>query len=79
MIPGSFDPQTAREIVGDAEARGIEAKARQDADSGTFDPPDQRGQPGDTYGWLMQLAMRAVVYREQFRKRTARNERKAKA
>jgi hypothetical protein len=39
MTPKSFDIDTAKEIVGDARMRVIEAKARQDADNGTIDKP----------------------------------------
>ena len=79
MKPGSFDPATAREVVGDTEARKIEAKARAAADAGRFDKPDERGAPDDSYQWLVYLAMCAVVYRTQHTKRTARNKRKAAA
>ena len=39
MTPKSFDIDTAKEIVGDARMRTIEAKARQDADNGIMDKP----------------------------------------
>ena len=39
MTPKSFDIDTAKEIVGDAQMRTIEAKARQDADNGVMDKP----------------------------------------
>jgi hypothetical protein len=39
MTPKSFDIDTAKEIVGDARMRVIEAKARQDADNGVMDKP----------------------------------------
>jgi hypothetical protein len=39
MTPQSFDIDTAKEIVGDTRMRVIEAKARQDADSGIMDKP----------------------------------------
>lgn len=39
MKPGSFDIDTAKELVGDERMRPIEAKARTDADAGRFDPP----------------------------------------
>ncbi len=39
MTPGSFDAETSREMVGHERALVIEAKARVDADKGTFDPP----------------------------------------
>ena len=37
MTPKSFDIDTAKEIVGDARMRNIEAKAWQDADNGVMD------------------------------------------
>jgi hypothetical protein len=37
MTPKSFDIDTAKEMVGDARMRVIEAKARQDADNGVRD------------------------------------------
>jgi len=77
MSPLSFDPVTARVVVGDAEARVIEAKARADADAERFDPP--RMATGGTYWEGAQSQMAAVVYREQFTKRRARIERKAAA
>ena len=73
MTPLSFDAQTAREIVGDAEARVIEAKARADADAGGWDAPKV---DGVTYWSKVQAQMSVIVYREQFFKRKARNERK---
>jgi hypothetical protein len=74
MTPLSFDPTTAREVTGDAEARAIEAKARADADEQTFCPPATNG--GETYWGQVQAAMRLIVYREQYTKRMSRNERK---
>lgn len=73
MTPLSFDAQTAREIVGDNEARAIEQKARQDADKSEYAAPCVTGK---TYWAQVQAQMRAIVYREQFMKRKARNERK---
>ena len=74
MTPGSFDPTTAREITGDELARSIEAKARHDADAGNFSPPTV---DGATYWDKAQSEMRVVIYREQYAKRLARNNRKA--
>lgn len=73
MTPGSFDHQTARQITGDAESRTIEAKARQDADAKTWEPPSLGG---ETYWGQVQAEMRLAVYREQWSKRNDRNERK---
>jgi hypothetical protein len=68
MIPLSFDPQTAREMTGDEAARVIEAKARSDADAGTFDPPK----------WVcLRSQMQIVVYTDQFYRRDNRNRRKS--
>lgn len=72
MTPRSFDPITAREITGDELARTIEAKARRDAGKGTFDPPDVAGV---TYWGGVQKEMRAVIYREQYKRRLSRNAR----
>lgn len=74
MQPGRFDPETAREVVGDTLSRTIEAKARADADNGSFDPPQG---VGATYWECVQTEMQAVVYRTQFQKRTKRIARKA--
>lgn len=72
MTPNSFDPATSREMTGDDRARTIEAKARADADKGTFDPPAH----GDGSYWAQcQAAFERQVYTAQFHKRTLRNER----
>lgn len=73
MTPLSFDATTARKVTGDEESRAIEAKARADADAQTFDAPKIEGA---TYWGQVQAQMRAVVYRDQYTKRVARNERK---
>jgi len=73
MIPGSFDHTTAREIIGDGFARTIEEKARKDADAENFDPPIVDGK---TYWENVTKEMRVIVYREQYKKRIARNLRK---
>jgi len=74
MTPGSFDPITARDIIGDEPARAIETKARMDADAKTFACP---GVDGSTYWANVENEMRAVLYREQYAKRLARNARKS--
>ncbi len=74
MTPLSFDPMTAREFTGDAEARRLEAKARGDADAQVFDPP--RALSNGTYADMVRASMWAIVYREQYTKRLARNKRK---
>jgi hypothetical protein len=77
MIPRSFDAVTAREAVGDERARVIEAKARADADKGRegYKPPvyDESG----SYWSACQGEFERAVYRAQFSKRLARNERRA--
>lgn len=72
MTPGSFDHETSREIVGDAFARDLEAKARNDADAGTYDPPETKY---GTYWDEVQGYMLRVVYDVQYGKRIRRNER----
>ena len=78
MTPGSFDAETAREIVGDARARAIEAAARADADSGAFNLPHRR-QASQTYWDGVYAEMERVVYTAQHAKRLERIKRKAKA
>ena len=73
--PLSFDHETAREMTGDGQARTLEAKARADADAGTFDY--RSAGLGGTYWAQVQESMHLKVYLEQFNKRKARNERKA--
>jgi hypothetical protein len=72
MRPLSFDIDTAKEIVGDARMRVIEAKARQDADNGKMDEPELSGQ---TYWDRVTAGMEIVVYTEAFKKRMARIQR----
>lgn len=74
MKPWSFDPETAREAIGDTQSRAIEAKARADADAETFDPPKWST---ETYWECVKGDMMAVIYAQQHKKRTDRNERKA--
>lgn len=73
MTPLGFDPKTAREVVGDSRARVIEAKARSDADAKAYDFPIGGY---ETYWDGVVVSMEMVVYREQYAKRMARNERK---
>jgi hypothetical protein len=76
MKPGSFDPVTAREIVGDALARIIETKARADADKRVYDPPRAGGA---TYWDCVTRQMEVVIYQTQYGRRAARNDRKRAA
>lgn len=74
MKPMSFDPATAREIVGDLASRKIEEKARKDADGEFYDPTVEFF---ETYWNNVQNAMQVAVYKEQFAKRLSRNSRKS--
>ena len=69
-----FDAATARQVVGDAHARRIEAKARVDADTEVFAPPSTDF--GETYWGQVQAEMCHVLYRTQYMNRLARNERR---
>ena len=69
MTPKSFDIDTCKEVVGDARMRTIEAKARQDADSGIMDAPaDVEG----TYWDRVRLDMEYIVYTTAHNKRMER-------
>jgi hypothetical protein len=70
--PNSFDIETAKEIVGDSRLRTIEAKARQDADSGISAPPS-RAQ--GTYWDGVRSDMEYIVYITAHHKRMERIER----
>ena len=72
MTPKSFDIDTAKEIVGDARMRVIEAKARQDAENGIVDAPKQvKG----TYWDGVDSYMEYVVYTTAHHKRLERIQR----
>jgi hypothetical protein len=72
MTPQSFDIDTAKEIVGDARMRTIEAKARQDADSGIMDKP---ARAEGTYWDVIRSDMEYVVYTTAHHKRLERIQR----
>ena len=72
MTPKSFDIDTAKEIVGDARMRAIEAKARQDADNGVMDKP-ARAQ--GTYWDGIRSDMEYIVYITAHHKRLERIQR----
>jgi hypothetical protein len=72
MTPQSFDIDTAKEIVGDARMRVIEAKARQDADSGIVDKP---ARAEGTYWDVIRSDMEYVVYITAHHKRLERLQR----
>lgn len=73
MKPGSFDPATCRELVGDERARSIEAKARADADAGILQGPSSGGSYWDEVKHWAEY----TTYLTQHKKRTERNARKA--
>jgi hypothetical protein len=70
--PKSFDIDTAKEIVGDARMRVIEAKARQDADNGVMDKP---ARAEGTYWDVVRSDMEYVVYVTTHHKRLERIQR----
>ena len=72
MTPKSFDIDTAKEIVGDARMRVIEAKARADADTGTHNAP-QRDAGG--YWDRVRSDMEYIIYITTHHKRLERIER----
>jgi hypothetical protein len=72
MTPQSFDIDTAKEIVGDARMRTIEAKARQDADSGIMDKP---AKAEGTYWDVIRSDMEYIVYTTAHHKRLERIQR----
>jgi hypothetical protein len=72
MTPQSFDIDTAKEIVGDTRMRTIEAKARQDADSGIMDKP---ARAEGTYWDVIRSDMEYVVYITAHHKRSERLQR----
>jgi len=78
MMPGSFDPVTSRQVIGDDLARVIEAKARSDADAENYDAIywEATGLTA-TYWDAAMCEMMRVVYHAQYAKRVARNKRKA--
>ena len=72
MTPQSFDIDTCKEVVGDARMRVLEAKARQDADSGIMDAPaDVEG----TYWDRVYSYMEYIVYVTAHHKRLERIQR----
>jgi hypothetical protein len=72
MTPQSFDIDTAKEIVGDTRMRVIEAKARQDADSGIMDKP---ARAEGTYWDVIRSDMEYIVYVTAHHKRLERIQR----
>ena len=72
MTPNSFDIDTCKEVVGDARMRGIEAKARQDADNGIMDKP---ARAEGTYWDVVRSDMEYIVYVTAHHKRLERQQR----
>ena len=73
MTPGSFDIDTAKEVVGDERMRPI-VFARIDADAGKYDPPLSAA---STYWGGVQDEMASRVYVDAHAKRQARIQRMA--
>ena len=74
MTPKSFDIDTAKEIVGDARMRVIEAKARQDADNASgYGMAHVKPEVG--YWDRVVQSMELVVYDATYRKRLERTQR----
>ena len=74
MTPKSYDIDTAKEIVGDARMRVIEAKARQDADNGVRDGMAHAKREVGYWDRAVQ-SMELVVYDATYRKRLERIQR----
>ena len=74
MTPKSHDIDTAKDIVGDARMRVIEAKARQDADNGVRDGMAHT-KPEVVYWDRVVQSMELVVYDATYRKRLERIQR----
>jgi hypothetical protein len=74
MTPNSYDIDTAKEIVGDARMRIIEAKARQDADNGVRDGMAHVKREVGYWDRVVQ-SMELVVYDAAYRKRLERIQR----
>ena len=73
MIPGSFDVETAKEVLGDAAVRELSALGRQAAEAGQEGPvQDLRS---ETYWGTMTEALKQVVADDAFSRRKARLER----
>lgn len=75
MTPNSFDIDTAKEYVGDSRMRGIEAKARADADADAYSPPHGLRAEFATYAAGLTASMDDLVYHNAFKKRKDRIQR----
>jgi hypothetical protein len=71
VTPKSFDIDTAKEMVGDACMRVLEAKARQDADNGVMDGMAHIKAKVSYWDRVVQ-SMELVVYDAAYRKRLER-------
>lgn len=74
MTPKSYDIDTAKEMVGDARMRFIEAKARRDADNGVRDGMAHVETEVSYWDRVVQ-SMELVVYDATYRKRLERIQR----
>jgi hypothetical protein len=70
ITPKSFDIDTAKEMLGDARMRVVEAKARADADAGVSDAPKRDNSA--PYWDRVVHDMEFVVYGTTHRKRLER-------
>jgi len=68
VTPKSFDIDTCKEVVGDERMRVIEAKARQDADSGVM----EKFQLAEAYWDKVKSIMEYVIYTTAHKKRMER-------
>jgi len=75
MLAHSFDATTAKEYVGDTRMRGIEDKARSDADKNNYAPLHGLKAAFCSYAAEVSAQMDDTVYFNAFSKRTARNQR----
>ena len=75
MKPHSFDVTTAKEYVGDTRMRGIEGKARTDADHNEYAPPHGLEAVFGSYAAGGSAQMDDTVYFNAFSKRLTRNKR----
>lgn len=73
ITPKSFDIDTAKEMLGDARMRVVEAKARADADAGVSESPKRDANA--SYWDRVRADMEFVVYVTTHHKRMERIER----
>jgi hypothetical protein len=75
MIPGSFDIDTAKQMIGDTLVRRIETDARYSAERNAAKQMVVQSYEGSTYQERLMLEMESVVWIAAYRKRLARIER----